>query len=191
MFGGLAKLGLFTIRPSVVEEDGRIVIRNSMITRILGLFTHLRRVEFCPFDRVMRYRMRTFWFMNDTFDIPFQDLSHMEFLSGSIETGYDESVGDFDPKNTPRDYSLALVTHDNNLVEICTFSGGESIAEKPAAGQIESDIGEPFSVVQRLSTILEIKLRSGTVNRKQIFERCPKCGRRVSKHASLCLYCKR
>ncbi|MGB0579148.1 MAG: hypothetical protein ACPGVU_05535 [Limisphaerales bacterium] len=188
MFGGLTKLGLFTIRPSIGEESGRIVIRNSMITRILSCFTHVRKVEFCPFDRVVRYRMRTFWFLSAQVDIPFTEVSHMEFLSGSMETGYDKSAGDFDPTNTPRNYSLALATHHNDLVEICTFSGGDAIDIGPE--HVETEAGEAISIVQRLSTILDIKLRKETVNRKQIFERCPKCRRKVSKHASLCLYCR-
>jgi hypothetical protein len=186
MFAGLTKLGLFTIRPSVSQENGNIVIRNSLITRVLGLFTHLRKVEFCPVEKAVLYRVRTFWFMSDAIAIPFSQLSHMEFISGSSETGYSESAEGFDAKDTPREYSLALVTMANDMIEICTFGGGDS----QQAGQTETESGEPTSIVQQLTNILGIKLKSGTVNRKQIFTRCGRCGRKISRHASLCLYCK-
>lgn len=186
MFAGLAKLGLFTIRPSVSQENGKLVLRNSMITRVLGLFTHLRKVEFCPIRKAVLHRVRTFWFFTDKIDIPFRQLSHLEYISGSSETGYDESAEGFDARETPREYSLALVTRDNDMIEICTFTGGDS----HKAGHTETEAGEPTSIVQQLDNILDIKLKSGTVNRKQMFTRCAKCGRKVSRHASVCLYCK-
>ena len=190
MFAGISKLGLFTIRPSVSLESGRIIIRNSMITRMLGLFTHLRRVELCPVKKAVLYRVRTFWFMTDSLDIPFDRLSHMEFLSGSSETGHSQSAAGFDANDSPREYSLALATKDNDLIEICTFGGGDAPSGAQGAGQAETESGEPISVVNQLSNILGIQLKTGTVNRRQMFTQCDRCGRKMSRHASICLYCK-
>ena len=189
MFAGITKWGLLTIRPSVSQEDGRLVLRTSLITRLFGLFTHLRRVTFCPMKQAMTHEVRTFWFINDAVEVPFNQLSHLEYISGSSETGYSESAEGFDAKDAPREYSLALATKANDLIEICTFCGGDP----PGGGeshQQPTGPSEPGAIVAQLSALLGIELKSGAVNRKRMFTRCGKCGRKVSRYASVCLYCK-
>lgn len=190
MFAGITKWGLLTIRPAVTQEDGRLVLRNSMITRLFGLFTHLRRVTFCPVRQSVIHEMRTFWFLNDTVEIPFSQLSHMEYLSGSAETSHSESAEGYEAKDAVREYSLALVTAANDMVEICTFCGGDPPG-KAKTDALPSGPSEPAAIVAQLSGLLDIQLKSGTVNRKQMFTRCGKCGRKVSRYASICLYCKK
>jgi len=190
MFAGITKWGLLTIRPAVSQEEGRFVLRNSMITRLFGLFTHLRRVSFCPVRQSVIHEVRTFWFINDTLEIPFHHLSHMEYLSGSTETSHSESAEGYEAKDAPREYSLALVTAANDMIEICTFCGGDPPG-KTKVHTSPTGSGEPAVIIAQLSGLLDIQLKSGTVNRKQIFTRCGKCGRKVSRYATVCLYCKK
>ena len=189
MFAGITKWGLFTIRPSVSQEYGRLVLRTSLMTRLFGLFTHLRRVTFCPVKQAVMHEVRTFWFIKDSIEVPFKEVSHLEYISGSSETGYSESAEGFDAKDAPREYSLALATKANNLIEICTFCGGAPPG-KGKSDQPPAEPSEPGAIVAQLSTLLGIELKSGAVNRKQMFTRCGKCGRKVSRYASVCLYCK-
>lgn len=184
----LSGLGLFAKRPTVSHEDGRIVITNSLITRLFNLFTHVRRVELDPVTRSVRYASRSFWFINSRVEVPFEDLSHMTYLSGSMETGYSRSSEGLDTEETENEFSLALVTNSEDVLEIGTFSGGKPKPNARTNTEDESPAGE---LVQQLHALLGINLETGIVNRRRIFTRCPGCGRKISRFAAKCIYCKK
>ena len=184
------RLRLFEKRPTVSLEDGCLVVCNSFVTRLLNAFTHLRRVELDPVTRLVRYSCRFFWFFVTRLEVPFDDLSHMTYLSGSMETGFSRAAEGLDVEEVEDEFSLAFVTHSEDVIEICTYSGGRP---KPgrAGGKSDGHDVPAAELSTRLGHLLDIQLNTGVVNRRQIFTRCPGCGRKISRHAARCIYCKK
>lgn len=183
-----SRLRLFEKRPTVSHEDGRIVVCNSLVTRLLNAFTHLRRVELDPVSRTVRYSSRFFWFFTTRLEVPFDDLSHLTYLAGSMETGFSRAAEGLDTEEVEDEFSLAFVTATEDVVEICTYSGGKP---KPRRGQQDDNDSPAAELVLQLRNLLGIGLETGVVNRKRIFTRCPGCGRKISRYAASCIYCKK
>jgi hypothetical protein len=183
-----SRFSLFEKRPTVSQENGRIIVRNSLITRLLNGYTHVRRVELDPVARLVRYSSRFFWFFNTRLEVPFQDLSHLTYIAGSMETGFSRAAEGLDTEEVDDEFSLAFVTTAEDFVEICTYSGGKP---KPRRGQQDDNDSPAAELVLQLRNLLGVGLETGIVNRKRIFTRCPGCGRKISRHATSCIYCKK
>lgn len=184
----MALLQLFAKRPVVSHEDRGIVVRNSLITRLCNGFTHLRRVELDPVHQRVKYSSRFFWLFNTRLEVPFADLSHLTYLSGSSETGFSKAAGEGNANEPEDEFSLAFVTKREDIVEICTFSGGKPRRRRSDRTSEDSPAAE---LVRQLSGLLGIELEPERRSRRQVFIRCPVCRRKISRFASHCIYCKK
>ncbi|MBL6765768.1 MAG: hypothetical protein ISQ14_12510 [Verrucomicrobiae bacterium] len=180
------RLGLFAKRPTVTHEDGRIVIRNSIMTRVLNFSTHLRRVELDPVTRTLRYTSRFFWFFVNRAEVPFDEISHLALLSGSMETGYSRVSDEIESDEGGDEFSVAFVTRSDDLLEIATYDGELGRIKGRTLDQ-DSPVAE---LVSQLVNLLGIRLETGGPKRKRLFTRCPGCRRKISRFASKCIYCK-
>lgn len=184
----------FQTGPRIWIENDCLCAKTSFLSRILNCFSCSRTVTIDQKRKIIKIETKTFWFLNSTKTIPFDDLkfidiSHSEVSSdfSTIPEGYVSDV-----------YYVRLITKSDHIpTTLFRFivSGGKYIGiggGRPADWE-GLQMEKVLQYAKQVSKFTEIPLWENrniefSFNIDHQFE-CPKCGHRTNTVINRCMYC--
>ena len=188
-------MGFLTLRPSVHESRGSVIIKTGFVAGLLSLFLNTTRVEVIPSRRVIVFSFRRAYFFTSHHTIHFRDVGYIDYTFDSMGTDWGLTSVGFDRHDQVESFLIAIVTKDQKRHPVCAFRG-EGANDTGWIGLLGGDDLIDFSGTQENESLALAQYLAGLIGvtiGKPLdttdMATCPHCGHPTSIYRKKCLYC--